>query len=459
MSDTTAEPPRLSDIVARFVAGIDPAAIPEATVASARVALIDTIGVMLAGSQEHHARLVQRLVAEEAGAPVATIAGTGLRAPPRAAALANGTASHGIDFDLSYLMGQPSASLVPALLAVAESRRSTARDLLAAYVIGFEITSRLCRANPDAANLGNWHAVAAIGPIASAVACAWLMRAAPATIPDVIGVATAMASGTQVNFGTMTKPLHAGHGAHCAVTAATLGAAGYTASPLALEARNGYFGSFGRGLRQEHQVFAELGVRWDLVERGIAIKPYPCGGLAHPAIDAVLELREALGGATEAIAAVQVGITRFAARNIKTTYPHTAEAAKFSAPYITAATLIHGAPRIATFTEAAIEEPAVRALATKVAAGIDTSLGDPIESPLPARVTITLTDGRRLERMRDYALGHPMRPMSAAQLEAKFFDCADQALPRPRAERLLALLSTLDGETTLDGLWPLLRPE
>jgi 2-methylcitrate dehydratase PrpD len=449
------EPAQLSGIIARFVSGFDLRNAPDAAVANARRAYIDTVGVMLAGSAQPAGAIVHGLIASEGNAPAAAVVGTRLRTSVRLAALANGVASHGMDYDLSYLMGQPVASLIPALLPLAETTGAESSELIAAFIIGFEVASRLCRANPEHASQSAWHAVGTIGTIASTAACARLLKLPAAAIGNAIGIAASMSGGLSVNFGTMTKPLLAGHTAQNAVTAAILGGRGYTASPVALEDRNGYFAAFGRGLKLSTDVFAELGSRFDLADDGFTIKAYPCGGLAHPAIDAALDIRDELGPAIAQIASAEVGVTRFAARNVKVEYPTTVESAKFSASFLTAYTLVHGPPRLKAFTEAAIADPRVVALARNVSASIDPSLGDPIEIPLPARVAVILTDGRRIERVRDFALGSPGRPMTERQVEDKFLDCATQVFDRARAERILRFLGELGG-APLKELWPLL---
>lgn len=449
----------LSTLIADFVTGLDAGAIPDAAITHARRAFIDTTGVMLVGSKEHHAGIARKMAREEGATPVAGVAGTSMRTSAQFAALANGVAAHGIDYDFSYLMGQPHASLIPALYPVAEKTGASSRELLAAFVIGFEIVSRLARAMPQHSMVGGWHATGSIGTIATSVAVARLMKVPAAAIPDVIGIAVAMASSMPVNFGTMTKPLHAGHAARNAVTAATLGMNGYTASPVALEGRMGYFNAFARGQDIHPEVFDDLGRNYDLAQFAFSVKGYPCGGLAHTAIDATLEIREELGARIADIAEVKVGITRFASRNIKTVYPHSAEASKFSAPFVAAYTLIHGAPMIDAFTEKAIADEKVKALAAKVTGYVDESFGNPVEIPLPSRVTVTLNDGKVIERVRDFAIGTPARPMTDAQLKAKFMDCATRTISKDTAEQLHASLSKLGETPSLGGLWPLLYPK
>lgn len=457
VAEAVSKPPYLSDLVAAFVSELDLKTVPPVAIERARLAFVDTVGVMLAGSQLPASAIVCEMVQSEGAAPAVSMVGRSLLTSPQLAALANGVASHAMDFDLSYLMGQPVASLIPALLPVAEQVGASSGELIAAFIVGFEIASRLARANPAHSSVGGWHAVSSIGVIATAAACARLMRAPASKIPSIVGISVSMAGGVPVNFGTMTKPLHAGLAARNAIIAATLGRTGFTASAAALEGRNGYFNAFGRGLDQSWDVFHELGHAYDLAKHGFTVKRYPCGGLAHTAIDAALEIREALGPRVADVSEVKVGITKFAARNISVEYPRSVESAKFSAPFLIAYTLVHGAPMISAFTEQAIDDERVRALARSVSAAIDPSFGDPIEIPLPSRIKVTLADGQTIERVKDYAVGSPALPMSNVQIKEKFVDCATKAVGKERAANIHAALSSLGDKPSLDSLWPLLR--
>jgi 2-methylcitrate dehydratase PrpD len=252
----------------------------------------------------------------------------------------------------------------------------------------------------------------------------------------------------------MTKPLHAGHAAHDGLLAAMLGARGFTANIRALEGKDGYYESFARGLPLSLEPFASLGKSYDLVDFGYSIKPYPCGGLGHAAIDAALELRDAVK--LDDVAHVDVAITKWASRRITDRYPQSVEAAKFSAPYLAAYSLVHGAPMLAAFTEAALGDETVRAAAQKVSLTTYPEYADVIEDS-PAKVTITLKDGKKLERSRYYPTGTVQAPMSAAQIRAKFDNCAAQAVDKMAAEKIHATLSTLGDQPSLDDFWPLLR--
>jgi 2-methylcitrate dehydratase PrpD len=443
-----------AEMIADFVAGFDLKTAPAAAIDRARVAIVDTVGVMLAGSQLPPADIVCDIVKAEASAPAATIVGRPLRATPQLAALANGVAGHCMDFDLTYFAGQSIAAVTPAILPVAETTHASPTEVLAAFIIAAEVAGRISRAAPTASHIGGWHATGTVGVIAAAAACARLMKIEAKKIPDVIGITASMASGVSVNFGSMTKPLHSGHAARDGVLAAMLGARGFTANAKALEGKDGYFESFARGLPWSLEPFDSLGKSYDLVDYGYKLKPYPSGGLGHTAIDSALQLREAVK--LDDIAHVDVAITKYAARRYTDKYPQSVENAKFSGPYLAAYTLVHGAPMLTAFTEDALQDSAVRAMAQKVSLSIYQENADLLDES-PAKVTVTLNDGRKIERSEYYPSGSVQNPMSAVQIKAKFDVCAAQAIDKVAAEKIYATLSALGEQPSLDDFWPLLR--
>jgi 2-methylcitrate dehydratase PrpD len=448
-----AKPTRL---VTDFVAGFDLKQAPALAVEHARSAFIDTVGVTLAGSRSEPAGIVLDMVRAEGAKPAVSIVGQSLRSSPQLAALANGVASHALDFDFTYTQGQLVAPVIPALLPLAESTGATPAEALAAFIVGFEVISRLSRANPDHNGGGSWHGTGTIGTIGAAAACARLMKVPAAKIPDVLGISVSLASGVNANYGTMTKPLHAGQGARNAVMAALLGARGFTANTAAIEGRGGFARTFARGLEWQPQAFADLGRQYDLAERGIRPKRYPCGGVIHTGIDAALKIREQLGGNVADIAAIKAGIAKYAANRASEQYPTNTEAAKFNLQYVVAASLVNGVPKLASFSEAAIKDERVKALARMVSVAIDPEFADAHED-YPTRLTVTLKDGRTLEELVVYASGTRQYPMSGAQMEEKFFDCAKEAVTADAAKKILATLATLGEQQSFDELWPLLR--
>jgi 2-methylcitrate dehydratase PrpD len=448
--------PKLSRAIAEFVTGFKLADAPPLAVERARVAFVDTAGVMLAGSRQAVAAIVVDMVRAEGAAPAVSVVGQSLRTTPQFAALANGVATHALDYDLTYLMGQLAAPVIPSLLPLAESLDASPSELLAAFIVGFEVCSRIGRANPNHNSHGSWHGTGTIGTIAAAAAAARLLKAPAAAIPDIIGIGVSTAAGVNANYGTMTKPLHAGMAARNGITAAMLGMKGFTANAAALEGRGGFGATFARGLAWHPEAFADLGRTFDLAERGFKLKRYPCGGVTHTSIDAALILRDRLAPRLADISAIRVGISKYASLRAGEQYPSSTESAKFHLPYLVATTILHGAPNLTSFTESAVADERVKALARKVTPYVDPEFADQFEES-PSRLVVAFADGSSLEEVRLLPSGTKQFPMSEAQIRDKFFDCAALAVDPNAAEKILATLSGLGDQSSLRDLWPLLR--
>jgi 2-methylcitrate dehydratase PrpD len=447
---------RVSALIADFITTLDMKAVPQPVIERARTVFVDTIGVMLAGSHEDVSHLMVEMVKAEASAPQATVVGQALRASPQLAALANGVASHAMDYDFTFMRGQAAAAVIPAILPVAEMVGATPAEMMAAYIVGAEVVARVVRADQDGPLFEAWHTTGIVGVIGAAAACARLMKVPAAAIPDVIGIAASLASGFNANFGTMSKPLHCGNAARNGVMAALLGKSGFTSNPAAIEGRHGYLNSIGRDLPVSVEAFKDLGRRYDLVEGRHRFKPYPCGGLTHTSIEAALELRGKVGARLAEIKSIHCFVARSAGQRAGTQYPTTVEAAKFSVGYLVPYALVHGAPKIAAFTERALQDERLKALAATVTASVDPELG-PGGDDSPARIRITLADGQVLEQRKDYASGSYRNPITPAQLEEKFFDCVAQAMSPAVAQNVLAVLNRLPSGESLSDLWSLLR--
>jgi 2-methylcitrate dehydratase PrpD len=455
-AEGSGEAKRLAQVLAEFIASFDLKTVPPEVIERARLAFIDTVGVMLAGSRQEVSRIVCEMVRLEGTAPSASVVGQSLRASPQLAALANGVAAHAMDYDFTYISGQSISAVIPAILPIAETAGATPSECMAAFIVGSEVAARLVRSCFTLSSVGGWHTTGVVGTTAAAAAAARLLKLPVERISDVIGITVSMASGVSANFGTMTKPLHSGQAARNGIMAALLGARGFTGHPLALEAHSGFFNTFGRGLGPSYEPFDDLGRRYDLVSIGYRPKAYPCGGLTHSSIEAALKLRETLGNRVSDITGIHAFVTRNAGQRAGTQYPRSVENAKFSVAYLIAYSLLHGAPKIPAFTEEALQDERVKALARTVTASVDPELG-PGTDDSPARVRITLSNGQTIEQRIDYPTGSTRNPMSQAQIEAKFLDSAAQAVSLDVAKKILAALSALPGRPSFDDFWPLIR--
>src|SRR5499426_303388 len=325
---------------------------PREAIVCVRHAALDSIGVMLAGSTEPVARIVREVARAEGGMPLCTVVGTSLRTAPTWAALANGAAGHAHDFDDTNftLTGHPSVPLLATALASGEAEMASGADVALAYLVGFEVDAALGRAlNPGHYTRG-WHATTSIGTLGCAAAAARLLRLDAEQTVHALGIAASLASGLKENFGSMTKPYHAGHAARNGVLAAQLAREGFTASDTALEGKQGYAAAFG-GAHGLDQALESLGRAWHLLSSGIAVKPYPSCALTHSAIDALIDLRAEHRLSPSEVAAVQVGVSSVAPDVLAHSRPMTALERKFSMQFCAAAALVEGRVDFGSFTD------------------------------------------------------------------------------------------------------------
>jgi len=418
---------------------------PAAAVTLVCRATLDTLGVMLAGAAEPAARAVRRVMRAEGGLPLATVVGTRWRTSPSRAALANGVAGHAHDFDDTNfaLMGHPSVPLLATLLAAGEAEMADGRALVGGYVVGFEVGAALGRAlNPDHYTRG-WHATSSIGTLACAAAAARVIGLSLSETRHALGIAASLASGLKANFGSMTKPYHAGHAAMHGTLAAALAREGLDASDSALDGRQGYVAAFG-GAGSLSESLATLGARWEILESGIAVKPYPSCALTHAAIDALLDLRARHALEPGRITDVEIGVNRVVPDVLVYHAPATPLERKFSMEFCAAAALANGGVDLDSFEDAGAAAPALGALASRVRVIVDPALPDGLEQHAWSRVTVRLTDGTSLASPPRGAQGHPATPLSPERLRAKFLACATRAIAREDAEGLAEQIAELE---------------
>ena len=418
---------------------------PPEALARVRLAALDTLGVMLAGAGEPAARAVRAVARAESGTPLATVVGTRLVTSPGWAALANGTAGHAHDFDDTNfaLMGHPSVPLLAVALAAGEAETADGRAVTLAYIVGFEVSATLGAAlNPEHYTRG-WHATSTLGTLGCAAAAARLLRLDVTQTRHALAIAATHASGLKENFGSMTKPYHAGHAALSGIRSAQLAREGLTGSDTALEGKQGYVAAFGGGPRLE-QSLDGLGRVWQLLASGIAVKPYPSCALTHSAIDALLELRAAHGLAPRDVVAVEVAVNRVVPDVLTHTRPTTALERKFSMQFCAAAALAEGRVDLRSFEDGEVRNPVLRALMERVTLVVDPSLPDGLEQHAWSRVALRLADGRTLTTGPRGAHGHPDTPLAPEALHAKFLACATRVLPEDEAEGVAEQLAHLE---------------
>jgi 2-methylcitrate dehydratase PrpD len=441
--------------LAAFVVRADP---PAAARSAAARAVLDTIGVTLAGASEPAARIVQQVVARE-GAGQCLVIGTHARASAANAALANGTAAHALDYDdMCFVsLAHPSAPLVAAALASAELAGASGRALLDAYVVGFEVEGRLGRVmNPRHYQRG-WHCTSTIGSIGAAAAAARLLGLDSAQTVHALAIAASEASGLKENFGTMVKPLHAGLAARNGVLAALLAQARMTASAAALDGPQGLLTAMDSERPSLDEASADLNARWEIVDTGITVKLYPSCAGTHPTLDALLDLRrrERFGAAD--VDAIEVGVDPIVPTILIYDRPSSGLEGKFSLPFCAAAAVVDGRVGVETFTSARLADPAIVALQSRVTMRVDPRLDASAPALTQARVTVTLRDGRVLTASANGARGYPDQPASDDELSTKFLSCATETLGEARAAAVLSALREIESVDDVRVLTALLE--
>jgi len=438
--------------LSRFVVETKYERIPAKALETAKTAVMDCLGVTLAGSKEECAKICAEIARQEGAKEEATVIGQGFKSSALHAALANGTAAHAMDFDHSFtMMGQPTAPIIPALISLGDALGASGRQILEAYVAGYEVTAKLVYSLRETSHDG-WHAPSTVGSFGAAAGCAKLLGLDAAQIEMALGIAASMAGGIVANFGTMTKPLHVALGARNGVLAAKLAQSGYTANPKAIEGGFGFYKNFHPSAPIHDEPLEELGKSYALLTDGIRIKPYPCGGLTHQAIDAVLEFRAKQGISADMVEAINVNVTKHTFERIIFKVPLTGIQGKFCMPYLLSRAIIDGRVSLDHFTDTAVRDPNVLKLAERIQMNFDANLKASDAGGRPCRVTLRLKDGQTLTREVQHAKGGPEFPMTPGELKGKFIECARQAVNDGAALRALEFIEKLD---TLDNIRPL----
>jgi 2-methylcitrate dehydratase PrpD len=432
----------ITEKLARFVTDTRLTDIPKDVIAGARGALMDTVGCALAGTLEPAGETALRWVRESGGRPQATCWGQNAAASPAEAAFANGVCAHALDFDdsLPSLRGHPSAPMVPAGLAVAEASGASGAEVLAAYALGLEIAGKLGRALGPGHYQRGWHATATVGAFSATTVAARLWGLSAAQLQTAWGLAASQMSGLLRNFGTMTKPFHAGHAARTGVVSAWFAREGFTADTSIFDGEHNVVDTYRDGDGEPLAgITGRLGATWEMTEPGIYVKRWPCCYCNHRPIGGLLELVAKHGIKPEEVTAVAVGFPPGADTALVSHNPTTGLEGKFSIEYVGAALVLDGKITLESFTDAMVQRPAVRAMMAKTRRYRIEDKGS-FSGVIGYNDVAIDTRRGRFEMRVDRVPGSPAWPMTAQDSVEKFMDCAGRVLGQPGAAKLLRLL-------------------
>ena len=439
-----ATPPPITDRLAQFVIETDFSTIPEQTRANAKLHILDTLGVALAGADQPAARIALDYCAKLGASQEASLWGTRQKASVPTAAFANGLLAHALDFDdwdAFIHVGHPTSMLIGAALSLGEHIDASGQDLLKAYVLGIEVICKLAANCPNVQDRG-FHSTPVWGSLGAAVACATLLKLDGAKLKAALGIAASAAGGIHRQQGSMVKPFHAGNAARNGAEAALLAQAGFTADAAILEAPRGFCDTFfGKDTCDYEKMISNIGEPYFLESPGLGLKWHPCSAPQFLAADAALHLKREHNIRYDDVAKMEVSIpplryARHYAAEVKTGLR-----GKFAINYVVAMCILDGKLELATFTDEKVNQPQVQEAFGKVQVICDESIPEP--GPY-CPVTVELKNGTRLSHTAKLAKGHPENPMTESEVLEKFSGNAKLVISEKRAEELINRVRKLE---------------
>ena len=454
--------------VARFVNETALGDLPGDVLENGRKSILDGLGLALSGSVaqtgiqvRHH---LDDIAAVDDGA---TVIGSNRRAPARFAAFANGVGIHADDYDDTQLavgkdrvyglLTHPTAPALPAALAIGEISGSTGAQVMLAYHLGVEVECKIAEAiNPRHYQTG-FHATATCGTFAAASAAGRLMGLDEDAMLRALSLAGSQSAGLRENFGTMTKPFHAGRSSESGIVAAQFASYGWTAAPTILEAPRGFFSAAGGGY-DEASIHGKLGAPWTFANPGVSIKPHPSGSLTHPGMTEMLRLIRVNDIKPEDVKRVRVGTNSNMPNALIHHRPTNELQAKFSMEFCMAILLLEGRAGLNEFTDEVVMRPDVQAMIEKVDFVIDERAEAAGYHLMTTYIDIELADGRSISGKADFGRGSPAMPMSYEEVAEKFLECAEFAKwDGARAREVVDRVAEFEKLDDVRGLMSLLR--
>jgi 2-methylcitrate dehydratase PrpD len=442
---------------------------PAEVISQGKRCLLDGFGLILAGSTAPCSFGVRRMIGEIAGKEEATILGReAIRSPAMFAALANGTAGHALDYDdtqlsrspdrIYGLLMHPTIPPLAASLAVGERVGATGAQFLEAFLVGFEVECKIAEAIfPDHYKKG-FHTSGTIGTFGAAASAAKLMALKPDAVPMALGIAASSAGGIRANFGTMTKPLHVGRAAESGVRAAVLAGWGFTADPEALDGPWGFFRVLGGGFDPE-KIVGRLGNPHTIVNPGVSVKPYPCGVLGHPSMDAMLKLVRDHHLKPEQIKRVRLRAGSNILNPLRYPKARNELEAKFCLPFMLAGIALRGKAGVREFSDDFVGSEPVQRMMEKVETILDLDIEAKGFDKIRSIVEVDLMDGRTLSQKVDERYrGGPDFPFTKEDLEEKFTECAELVLPPEKIREAISRIANIESLPAIRDIIPVLQP-
>ncbi|MBV8093671.1 MAG: MmgE/PrpD family protein [Acetobacteraceae bacterium] len=428
-----AAPPPVTRILAHYLVTARPEDLPEPVRKEATRTFFNWVGCAVGGSRHETVDKAVAALAPFCGPPQANVLGRTERFDILHTALMTGISSHIFDYDDTHLKTiiHPAGPVASAILALAQYHRVAGPEFLNALVLGVEAECRIGNAVYPEHYAAGWHITGTCGVFGSAAACGRLLGLDEQRMAWALGIAASQPVGLKISFGSMTKSFNPGRAAQNGMVAALLAAQGYTAPDNVLEGKDGW-GQAVSTKRDWREVTDGLGQHYEATLN--TYKPFACGIVMHPSIDAAIQLRNEYKLRPDQIEAIDLHVNPYVLSLTGKPSPQTGLEGKFSIYHAVAVAFVQGAGGERQFSDQAVRDPAVVALRQRVTVHTDPAV--PAEK---ADVTIRLTDGRTLTKHIEHAIGSTENPMSDQALEAKFADLAQGILPSAQTQRLMEL--------------------
>ena len=426
----------LTKYVTKFIYGNKYKNIPKNVIELAKKHILDGFGLALSGSVARTGEYLFKHIKKNSAKGKATVIGSNMKLPSQFAALANGVGIHSDDYDDTQLavakdrvyglLTHPTAPCLPSAFAEGEIHKINGKDFLNAYLIGVDVECKISEAMSPRHYQHGFHSTATCGTFASAAAASKIRKYSFDKTLRSIGIAASLSAGLRENFGTMTKPLHAGRAAESGVIACDLSDYGWSSTDKILESPRGFFQAHGGGY-DINAIKGKLGRPWTFSKPGISIKPHPCGSLTHPGMTKMLELIKKYNIMSDQVLKVDVGTNHNMQNALIHHRPTNEFQAKFSMEYSMAILLIEKRAYIPEYQDKRINKSDVQKMLRKInfyknktaeAAGYD---------KMTTLIDIYLKNGKKISGRGDFGKGSPAIPMSYDEVADKFLGCAEFA--------------------------------
>ena len=433
----TNEVTKMTSRIAAFVVDTNAREIPNTIYEHAKVALMDWLGVAIAGKEEP---LVNKLIQYTdclGGKEQATILGHGVKKTVCQAALINGAASHALDYDDSMIafLGHPSVTLFPSILSLSEWQGKNGADFLTAYIIGLKAGTTVAKC----AGMGHygvgWHGTSTMGHLASAAACSRLLGLDVQQTTYALGIAGTQASGLRQVFGTMCKPFHAGRASEVGLMASLLAQNGFTSAEDILEGQVGLFKTM-KG-EVDKDVLDTLGKTWEI--EGLAQKYHASCHATHSPMEAAMSIVKHHGLSIDEIKSIKIKASEMALSAAFRTEASTGLEGKFCIPYCVANALVRGDTGTQAFQDDRVADPEVRELMKKISIR-----SYPEVQAMEAEVDVEKESGVIYSAFSDVIHEIPELEVKRSKIEKKFLDLCIPVLGDQKARQLVESLSGME---------------